>query len=139
MGAIKRPSLLIVEDEEDLREITREWFEAEDFIVITSESKADAMFKLKNQPFDCILLDLKIKGGDGTDIISYIRNDKGELNRSTPIIVLSGHIDKMIIAEHGNKISAAVVKPVDRPQLIEKVKQVMAGHRMRRPGVLLAS
>lgn len=112
------PWVLVVEDEEDLLEIACDALSRGGYNTVGCQSRAEAIFKLKNQPFACIVLDLRIKGGDGTDVILHVRED---LDIRTPIIVVSGFIDQNLITKYGDKITTAMVKPYRAKELVEKV------------------
>lgn len=117
----KRRSVLIVEDDPDLLEITELWFQEALFQTVTCSGRMEAMFKLKNQKFDCIVLDIRIEGGSSNDLILNIRSRKGDMNTKTPIVILSGFIDRNFITQHKANIQGAFVKPVPKEKLVDKV------------------
>ncbi len=54
--------ILLVEDELAIVEIIREFLNDNKMTVIHARTKSDAILKLGNQEFDCILLDLMLEG-----------------------------------------------------------------------------
>jgi ActR/RegA family two-component response regulator len=61
----KRPILLLVDDENNVLQTLRMVFEREGYDVITAESCADALSKLKEKPrFDAVITDLNMERED---------------------------------------------------------------------------
>ncbi len=89
--------ILIVDDEPDIREALVDLIDQsfEDNVrVIQAENGIDATRKINYQAFDCIITDLKMPKKDGHALIKTIRQNS--FNESTPIIVLSGHLESEI-------------------------------------------
>ena len=59
--------ILLIEDEEELRNTVREYLTREKFIVECAEDYASAMEKVNDYDYDCILLDIMLPGGSGID------------------------------------------------------------------------
>ena len=115
--AIKPPSyrwILLVEDDDDLRRTIAEDLKGKSFRVIDSATVSDAIQKIKNQKFDCIVLDLKIEQRTGEEIVEFIRGGSERRNRSTPILVVSGNVDAGRVKRLSTHVSGVLVKPFDR-------------------------
>ena len=69
MTARMQPSVLIVEDEEDLRQTVAESLEAEGFQVAQSGDAAGALDRLKGFAFDAIVIDLRLPDADGMEVL----------------------------------------------------------------------
>ena len=81
-------TVLVVEDEEDLRELMREALELNGYSVVTAREGADALDKLSRINDLClILLDLLMPGMNGWDLFERVR-ERPEL-ASVPIIIHS--------------------------------------------------
>lgn len=81
-------TVLIVEDEEDLRELMRHALETRGFQVVTAEEGSDALRKIDDIGRPCvILLDLLMPGMNGWDFFEKLR-ERPELS-SVPVIVHS--------------------------------------------------
>ncbi len=80
-------SVLVVDDEENIRNIMQDILEDEGYYVETVFSSEEAKRKLKEKDYDIIFLDVWLPDGEGTDLISYIKN----LSPKTKIIMISGH------------------------------------------------
>ncbi|NPA52351.1 MAG: sigma-54-dependent Fis family transcriptional regulator [Aquificae bacterium] len=84
---MKQLSILVVDDEENIRNLLSEILEDEGFIVETADSIESAKNKIEKRDFDIVFLDVWLPDGDGTDLIPFIL----ENNELTKIIMISGH------------------------------------------------
>ncbi len=82
----------------------------------SSETAVDAINKLRNQKYDVVVLDYKLKKGTGEEVLAKMRTAK-QLNENTPTIITSGFLDKDLVARIGKLIQAALVKPYNLEQL----------------------
>jgi DNA-binding response OmpR family regulator len=115
------PSVLIVEDDKELAAGLRDLLDSSGFRVAISATPRDAIQKLTYQQFQCVVLDMKLAGGSGEAVISFMRDPKG-MNHRTPILVTSGTLDSIVIKRIGNEVDGVLVKPVDPAALVERVK-----------------
>ncbi|GAB4423160.1 MAG: sigma-54 dependent transcriptional regulator [Thermodesulfovibrionales bacterium] len=81
------PIVLIVDDEEGIRETLSGIFEDEGYSVITSGSGEDALRIIREQSPDLILLDVWLPGMDGIQTLQEIK----ALRKAAPVIMISGH------------------------------------------------
>ena len=65
--------LLVVDDEESIREVLIDFLTMEGYHVTAVSNGRDAISKLENHDFDAILLDLKMPGMDGLELLEHIR------------------------------------------------------------------
>ncbi|GGB10017.1 response regulator transcription factor [Mucilaginibacter rubeus] len=65
--------ILIIEDEEGLRESIEEYFAEAGNICETAASYAAALAKVELYRYDCILLDITLPGGNGIDILKKLK------------------------------------------------------------------
>jgi two-component system nitrogen regulation response regulator NtrX len=80
-------NVLIVDDEEGIRESLAGIFEDEGYSVVTASTGGDALKIVKEQAPDLILLDIWMKGIDGIHTLKEIK----DLNPDLPVIMISGH------------------------------------------------
>jgi DNA-binding NtrC family response regulator len=64
-----RPSVLVVEDEPDLRQLIAECLEADGFAVAQALGGADALERLREYAYDGLIVDLRLPDADGMDIL----------------------------------------------------------------------
>lgn len=84
-AAEKRPRVLVVEDEDPIREGLSDLFEQSGFDVDTSADGHDALRQLEEGRFDVVLLDLMIPGVAGLEVLRRARG-RGD---GTPVLVLT--------------------------------------------------
>jgi two-component system KDP operon response regulator KdpE len=77
-------TVLLVEDDRELRGTLRESLTVEGYNVLAAASLADAHALLSNARVDIVLLDLGLPDGDGETLLAALRRGRG-----TPVIVIS--------------------------------------------------
>lgn len=120
------PHILIVEDDANLSETLTSLLQAQGCVVVKTMRVQDAVLKLMNQRFDCVLLDLRLLGGDGEEVIAHIRNDR--VNKDAHIFVMSGYLNKDIIERVRSRVNGILVKPFEPKVLIDKVQHAIRGN-----------
>ena len=81
----KKISILIVDDEESVRESLNLWFTEDGYHVECAENAKQALSILESSVFDIILTDLKMPGLDGLELLRRIKT----LNKDSVIIVMT--------------------------------------------------
>lgn len=116
--------ILIVDDDIDFTESIKQELSVRGFNPIVSNISTDAMAKLNNQKFLCILMDLKLKDRSGSTIIDQLRSsyNSSNLNFQTPVIVISGALSTESIRGLSQKVQAIMAKPFKIETLIEKMQ-----------------
>src|SRR4029453_10536189 len=87
-------TVLIVDDEAEIRELMQDFLEASGFGVLTAPDVSAARAALAATTADCLLLDVMMPGNSGFDFCRQIR----ERNDDLPIIFLTardGDVDKI--------------------------------------------
>ncbi len=79
--------ILIVDDEQPIRESLSGLFEDEGYLVSTSASGEEAVARFRKSPADCVFLDIWMPGIDGLETLSRIK----QINPDVPVIMMSGH------------------------------------------------
>jgi DNA-binding NtrC family response regulator len=80
-------NLLIVDDERSIREACREVAQSLGFSAFVSESAEHAYRTLETQPFDAVLLDLRLPGSGGLDVLRRIKERRPE----AVVVVVTGY------------------------------------------------
>jgi DNA-binding response OmpR family regulator len=65
--------ILIIEDEEGLRESIEEYFTGDGNVCETAATFSSALSKINMYRYDCILLDITLPGGSGMDILKALK------------------------------------------------------------------
>ncbi|NCC24878.1 MAG: response regulator [Deltaproteobacteria bacterium] len=81
-----QPTILVVDDEPGIRDSYRNYLEDHDFTVLEAENGDRALDILESRPVDLIVLDLRMPGRDGLEILENIRTR----NPDIPVIIVSG-------------------------------------------------
>ncbi len=114
---VERParSLLVVEDNEDQRNSIIELIGNNDVNIVAVGTAAETIEALKQQPFDCMVLDLGLPDMAGLDLIRVIHE---ELNLTTlPIVVYTGkELSRQEEIELRKFTEAVIVKDVKSPE-----------------------
>jgi len=114
--------VLIVEDEESIAEIEKDYLELSGFSVVIEKDGTVGMAKALGEDFDIIILDLMLPGSDGFEICKRVREVK-----NTPIILVSAKkedIDK--IRGLGLGADDYITKPFSPSELVARVKAHLA-------------
>ncbi len=111
--------ILVVDDDNDLREFTISSLEQEGFHTISAIDGKEALEKSDNHNIDMILLDLNLPDMDGEDILQKIKSK----NKLLPIIVLSGKqsVSSKVLTL-GLGADDYVTKPYSEDELIARIK-----------------
>ncbi|MBI1808085.1 MAG: response regulator [Ignavibacteria bacterium] len=119
---VDKPKLLLVEDEEALRMLARHELEDRGFEVTEAESGEMAMEKLVNDQFKVVVLDIRLPGIDGLEVLRNIRKD----NLAEKVIMLTG-VDELKVARDSLSLGANdyLTKPYDFKNLINCIQRVL--------------
>ena len=110
-------TILLVDDDQRLRELLKDYLNEKNFKVYTSQDFSEAKEILDFFLFDLIILDRMMPSGDGIDLIKYIKKES-----NIPVIMLTamGENNSKI---HGLKIGADdyVAKPFEPEELYLRI------------------
>jgi DNA-binding NtrC family response regulator len=81
------PVILVVDDEEAMRDSCRQTLERSGYKVETARDGYEGLRSVQHKKLDLILLDLKMPGLDGTEFLSRVRSERPELD----VIVITGY------------------------------------------------
>ena len=114
--------ILIIEDEESIADIEKEYLEPSGFEVEIENDGAEGLKKALGEEFDLFILDLMLPGVDGFEICRKVREVK-----NTPIIMVSAKkedIDK--IRGLGLGADDYITKPFSPSEMVARVKAHLA-------------
>ena len=114
--------LLIVEDERDLADTLRRALEEEEFAVDISADGEDALFKIREMPYDAVVLDLMLPRLDGWAVLKQARAD----GIRTPVLVLTAR-DVIEDRVRGLNLGADdyLTKPFALAELVARVRAMI--------------
>lgn len=114
-------TVLVVDDEEDIVGLMRDFLEAEGYTVRVVGNGRDALAIMEREPVDCVLLDVMMPGMSGFDVLRQIRRDN-----EVPVLFLSAR------QEDSDKIRGLglggddyIVKSSTPGEIVARVKAVL--------------
>ena len=114
--------ILIVEDDNDLREITTHSLEKERYVVSQAPDYRTALQKIEDYDYDCILLDIMLPDGNGLDLLAELH----ALGKHTNVIILSAK-DSLEDKVNGLDLGADdyLPKPFHLAELHARIKSLL--------------
>ncbi len=113
-----RRTIVVVDDNEDHRDLMREVLSPMDFVVLTANSGPDCLTLIEGVTPDLFLVDISMPGMSGWQLVSRLR----EIGQTAPIVMLSANIGDGVAAHSGDEgHSDAIAKPVDFRRLADKL------------------
>src|ERR1700690_65030 len=117
-------SILVIDDEREIREALEALLTSESFEVTLAETAAEGLQQLENHPFDLMLLDVSLPDRNGIEMLPEIRRRDPDL--SIILITAYGSID-MARAAFKNGAQDYITKPWSNDQLISQISTAIEG------------
>ncbi|MDQ1437611.1 MAG: hypothetical protein QOK43_1240 [Acidimicrobiaceae bacterium] len=121
-------SVLVVDDEDDIRELVRINLELDGHQVTTAASGMEALDRLQDLHPDVVVLDVMMPGMDGWEVLSRIKADSSAALAAVPVLMLTARTDDMDRIRGG--IEGAIryiTKPFSLPDLRQEVNHALEG------------
>tara|TARA_B100000579_G_C22704518_1_gene791430 strand:- start:253 stop:930 length:678 start_codon:yes stop_codon:yes gene_type:complete len=116
-----RAHILVVDDDDGIRNLVKEYLNENNFLITTSNSAEDAIEKVAIIKFDLIVLDIMMPGKTG---LEFTLENKDKIN--TPILLLTakGEADERV---EGLEIGADdyLSKPFEPKELVLRIKNIL--------------
>lgn len=115
-------TVLVVDDEEQLRSLVRLYLEKEGFRVEEATDGKDALRKTKQRHYDLIVLDVMMPELDGWEVCRKIRQEE----RNIPVIMLTAKTqieDKLLGFDMG--ADDYISKPFDPRELVARIQSLL--------------
>ena len=114
-------TLLVVDDESAIRKLYEREFADDGFDVILAEDGNEALLSIEiNNNIDLVILDIKMEGKDGLEVLDSIRNN----HRGLPVILNSAY--STYKSDFTSWLADAyLVKSHDLTELKEKVQELL--------------
>ncbi|OPZ22086.1 MAG: Transcriptional regulatory protein YycF [Firmicutes bacterium ADurb.BinA205] len=115
------PRILLVEDDEQLAKILTRFLNSEGYATDYANGQRDALRLFEENAYDCILLDISLKDGNGYSVCAAIKK-----NSDTPVIFITASADEACTVA-GFEIGADdyIGKPFGTRELLARMKNVM--------------
>ncbi len=124
-------SILIVDDERDIRELIGDILKDEGYAVRLAGNSDDCMAEINAEPPGLMILDIWLKDSrmDGIDILKAVKRD----NPDVPVVIISGHGNiEIAVAAIKQGAYDFIEKPFNIDQLMVVVSRAMETSRLRR-------
>ena len=121
MSRVPRPHVLIVDDDETVRRLVNDYLVQNDFRVSGASRGAELMGALGGQVIDLVLLDLRLGGEDGMQLLRQVR-----AHSQIPVIILTGRTeeaDRVMGLELG--ADDYLTKPFSPRELLARIRTVL--------------
>src|SRR5262245_15061836 len=117
--------ILVVDDDELLRELFRDWLLAAGYRVRTAPHCRDAQLRLEQAPAALIVSDMYMPGACGVEAIAQLKRRAP----STPLIALSGNFNSGVSLSPTQALAAgaarALAKPLRRADFLRAVRELI--------------
>jgi len=120
-GALASARILVIDDNEMIRDLTRRILEALGLEVETAVDGLDGVAKARTAEYDLFLIDRQMPGLGGESVAEQIRALDGP-NRTRPLIAFSADV----IGEMSPIFDGAVSKPIDIRHLVQELSRHLA-------------
>ena len=114
--------ILVVDDEARIRELLHKALNGKGYDVTTVPGAEQALTLIFQEPFDLVLLDIRLAGESGISVLKKIRESKGKV----AIVVYSGVITQDLEREaRAAGANEVISKNIEIPQLVEQIGKIV--------------
>jgi len=123
-----KPHILVVDDDDRLRELLRMFLSEKGFVVSTAANSEAARGKLASLSYDLIVLDIMMPGEDGLEMAASFKKE----GRNLPILFLTARADPQERIE-GLSLGADdyLTKPFEPQELLLRIRAIL--RRLEKP------
>lgn len=119
-----KKTILIIEDDVDIINLSKKPLEQEGFTVSVAMSVKFGIEKIKIEKPDIILLDLMLPDGDGAEVLKWTKRNQEFSDIPTIILTAkSNEFDKVLLLELG--ADDYITKPFSIRELIARIKTIL--------------
>lgn len=114
--------LLIVDDQAGIRLLLKEVFKSEGYEIILASNGKEALMRMDSDTPDCVLLDMKMPGMDGSEVLQNMKSTRPKL----PVIMMTAYDD--IESESSSVIHLAdhyFTKPFDIHEVRSTINEML--------------
>ena len=113
---LKKMNIMLVDDDEWIRDSMRLFFENEGCDLVTFETAEEALKMIKNQYFDIIIADLRLPGIDGITLFKHVQN----LHKDSIKVLITSYMNEKVVSDAKKaRIDDLIEKPF-KSETIEK-------------------
>jgi DNA-binding response OmpR family regulator len=112
------PKLLIVDDEQDVREFAQKFFKKRQIETLIASGGREALGIIEKEKPDLVLLDVRMEEMNGVDVLKTLRSQ----NNSVKIIMVSGVENGETIQETRN---LGVLDYIHKPLILDELEKIV--------------
>jgi DNA-binding NtrC family response regulator len=127
VGNEKRPGILVVDDDEGIRENIVDLLSSEEYRVLSAGDAAEALRVMKSEKIDLLLTDFQMPGANGVELIEAARRTDGDI--SAILMTAYLYVYEQLDEERKQGITL-LRKPFDAQDVLDLVKEEL---RRKRP------
>ena len=129
-----KPRILVIDDEQGIRDSMRMILEYEGYDVLQSGSAQEGMTLIAREPPDLVFLDIKMPGMDGLEALGRIK----AAHEALPVVIVSGHGTVSTAVEATRKGAFDFIeKPLERERVLLTIRNALDQSRLRDENVTL--
>jgi len=127
MSSKRKPSVLVVDDEQDIRESLLRVLEYEGMEVEEASSGSEALERVAAYEPDVVMLDIKMPRMDGLEVLAELRKRTPQ----TPVVMISGH-GTITTAVEATRLGAFdfMEKPLERERVLLVLRNALEKRRL---------
>jgi len=121
---MSKATILVVDDEEDIRELVELNLRREGYMVLTSETGEQALTLTRTKTPDLVVLDLMLPGMDGLEVCKRLKSDPGL--QHIPVVMLTAKGEESDIVT-GLELGADdyIAKPFSGKVLVARIRRLL--------------
>lgn len=129
-----KSSILIVDDEQIVRDSLKHWFEEEGYFVETAEDGESALKNFEKDKYDLLLVDMKMPGMSGLDLLTKVKEYDEDA-----IVILITAFASVPTAIKALKDGAYdyITKPIDPDELSHIVEKALSQKQLKKENIRL--
>jgi len=125
-------SILLVDDEQSMREFLRILLEKEGFRAVTAADGEAALAVLREEPFDLVISDIRMPGMGGLALLEQVK----EIDSGLPVIMITAFAspeDAVVAMKHG--AYDYITKPFKVDEIKSIIRSALAGASVAHPAI----
>jgi DNA-binding NtrC family response regulator len=126
---LRNMKILIIDDDEWIRDSLRIYFEAEGCHVVVLETAEEGLAELKSQAYDLIIVDYKLPGLDGLEFFKRTLDDHSDAMK---VLITAYRTDNVISEARKLKIQGFIEKPFTSESLMASLAHLIEMREFRK-------
>jgi len=126
---LRKMRILIIDDDEWIRDSLRIFFESEGCHVVVLETAEEGLAELNYQTYDLIIVDYKLPGLNG---IEFLKRTHDEHSDAMKVLITAYRTDSVISEARKLKIHGFIEKPFTSESLMDSLAHLIEMHDFRK-------